>query len=159
MSTSDSKDDAFSAFMREAEPRLSLALGAGYGPEVGHEATAEALEYAWKNWARVRSMSNPLGYLYRVGQSRARRLRRGYRRPATLPSPQSDRAPWVEPALPAALAGLSRNQRNAVVLVHAFEWTQREVAGLLGVSRTTVQKHLERGLAKLRAALEVKTDV
>ena len=144
--------------MREAEPRLSLALGAGYGPEVGHEATAEALEHAWKNWARVRSMNNSVGYLYRVGQSRARRLRRLYRGQATLPSPQPNRAPWVEPALPAALADLSRNQRNAVVLVHGFEWTQEEVAGLLGVSRTTVQKHLERGLAKLRAALEVTTD-
>jgi DNA-directed RNA polymerase specialized sigma24 family protein len=145
--------------MREAEPRLSLALGAGYGPQVGHEATAEALEYAWENWDRVRSMDNSLGYLYRVGQSRARRLRRRYRRLPSLPSPQSDRVPWVEPALPAALADLSRNQRNAVVLVYGFEWTQQEVAGLLGVSRTTVQKHLERGLAKLRAALEEKTDV
>ena len=103
-------------------------------------------------------MNNSVGYLYRVGQSRARRLRRLYRRPAVLPSPQSDRAPWVEPALPAALADLSRNQRNAVVLVHGFEWTQEEVAEMLGVSRTTVQKHLERGLAKLRAALEVQTD-
>ena len=158
MSTSDSKDAVFSAFMREAEPRLSLALGASYGAEVGHEATAEALEYAWENWARVRSMDNSLGYLYRVGQSRARRLRRRDRRLPSLPSPQSDRVPWVEPGLPAALAGLSKNQRNAVVLIHGFEWTQEEVADLLGVSRTTVQKHLERGLAKLRAALGVRAD-
>jgi len=35
--------------------------------------TAEALAYAWENWDRLSSMKNPVGYLYRVGQSRARR--------------------------------------------------------------------------------------
>jgi DNA-directed RNA polymerase specialized sigma24 family protein len=41
-----------------------------------------------------------------------------------------------------------------VVLVHGYE-TLAEVAGLLGVSVSTVQTHLERGLARLRADLEV----
>ena len=65
---------------------------------------------------------------------------------------------WVEPALPAALAGLSEQQRTAVVLIHAFDWTQQEVAELLDIRRTTVQKHLERGLEKLQTALEVGAD-
>ncbi len=66
--------------------------------------------------------------------------------------------PWVEPGLPRALARLSKQQRTAVVLVHAFGWTFREVAELTGVKPTTVQNHLERGLAKLRDALEVHED-
>jgi DNA-directed RNA polymerase specialized sigma24 family protein len=54
---------------------------------------------------------------------------------------------------------LSEGQRTAVVLVHGFGWTLREVGELTGVQPTTVQNHLERGLAKLRAALEVTEDV
>jgi DNA-directed RNA polymerase specialized sigma24 family protein len=44
-----------------------------------------------------------------------------------------------------------------VVLVHGFGWTLREVAELRGVKVTSVQTHLERGLRRLRAALEVTT--
>ncbi len=66
--------------------------------------------------------------------------------------------PWVEPALPSILADLPERQRVAVVLVHGLEWTQQEVADLIGVSRTTVERHLERGMRKLRAGLEVTTD-
>jgi DNA-directed RNA polymerase specialized sigma24 family protein len=45
-----------------------------------------------------------------------------------------------------------------VVLVHGFDWTLGEVAELCGVRVTSVQNHLERGLAKLRADLEVDTN-
>ncbi len=49
-------------------------------------------------------------------------------------------------------------QRTVTVLVHGFGWTQREVAELLDVGLSTVQKHLERGLDKLRKALGVEID-
>jgi hypothetical protein len=71
-----SDEQAFTRFVEETEPRLSYALAAAYGPEVGAEATADALASAWENWERVRRMVNPAGYLYRVGQSRSRRYRR-----------------------------------------------------------------------------------
>ena len=45
-----------------------------------------------------------------------------------------------------------------MVLVHGYEWTLREVAELTGVTISTVQTHVERALAKLRAALEVVDD-
>ena len=60
--------------------------------------------------------------------------------------------------MPAALRKLSPKQRQVVVLVYAFEWTQAEVADLLGVRPTTVQNHVERGMAKLRHALKVDDD-
>jgi len=60
----------------------------------------------------------------------------------------------VEPALVPALKSLTDRQRAAVVLVHGFGWTIREVAELTGTKVTTVQNHLERGLGKLRRALE-----
>jgi RNA polymerase sigma factor (sigma-70 family) len=65
----------------------------------------------------------------------------------------------VEPKLPEVLRHLTRNQRLAVVLVYGMEWTEDEVATLIGRSRSTVRTHLDRGLARLRDELEVTIDV
>lgn len=146
----------FAEFHAAAEPRLRRALIARYGGEIGREAAAEALAYAWENWGRVQGMGNPLGYLYRVGQSRSRRL--WPKRAVFTTTPGQPGPPWIEPGLPAALNKLSARQRQVVVLVHGFEYTHQEVAELLGISRSSVQNHVERGLAKLRSDLEV-TDV
>lgn len=143
---------SFAAFAGEVTPRLKAALVAGVGVERAADAAGEALAYAWEHWEQVRTMENPAGYLYRVGVSRGRRWRR--LRPMFPPPPDGE-MPWVEPGLPRALAGLSERQRVAVVLVHCLGWTQEEVAGLLGISRGSVQTHLERGLHHLRASLGV----
>lgn len=147
--------DSFTEFVREVETRLQTALIARYGPDLGKESAAEALTYAWEHWDRVREMENPAGYLYRVATSRARRLGR---RPPRLPEVEPEHWPWVEPGLPAALRKLTKNQRTAVLLVHSFGYTHAETAIVLGVAPGTVRKHLERGMAKLRAALEVDGD-
>jgi hypothetical protein len=42
------------------------------------------------------------------------------------------------------------------MLVHSLQWTLSEVAELQGVSKPTVQKHVDRGLAKLRKGLKVE---
>jgi DNA-directed RNA polymerase specialized sigma24 family protein len=144
----------FEAFVLATEPPLRRALVAAYGYEDGREAAAEALAYAWEHWARVRQMPNAAGYLFRVARSSAARGRR-WRRPApllTLP-PGSEHS--FEPGLPAALASLPERQRVAVVLVHGFGYTLREVADLTGVKITTVQNHVERGLRRLRDRLGV----
>ena len=148
-------EQAFTRFVKETEPRLSYALAAAYGPEVGADAAADALGYAWENWDRVRTMANPAGYLYRVGQSRSR----SYRRPRRLfPAIAPADVPDIEPQLPSALESLTRNQRVAVVLIHGLDWTEHEAADLLGVSRSTVRTHAKRGLSRLRTALEVTID-
>jgi DNA-directed RNA polymerase specialized sigma24 family protein len=146
-------DLSFTDFARRAESRLRHALVARYGTETGRDAAAEALAYGWEHWDRVGTMNNPVGYLYRVGQSRARRSFR----PATawFPLPPDDHEPHVEPGLPSALAALSTKQRTVVVLIHCFAWSQREVADFLSVAPTTVQKHAERGIQKLRRELGV----
>jgi RNA polymerase sigma-70 factor (ECF subfamily) len=148
-------DDGFEDFFVVAEPRLRRALVATYGIERGREAAAEALAYGWEHWSAVRAMQNPTGYLYRVGQSRSR-----VRDARVVFTPDGhDADPLVEPGLAGALARLSERQRIAVVLVHGFGWQLREVADVTGVAVTTLQNHLERGLARLRAALEVHEDV
>ncbi|MEE8375666.1 MAG: RNA polymerase sigma factor [Acidimicrobiia bacterium] len=148
-------EKAFTEFVTLYEPKLRIALMAACGTERGREATAEAFAYAWEHWEKVGGMEKPMGYLYRVGQSKSR----------TRLWPQSDRTvsgtsePWVEPKLPVVLDRLSRKQRMAVVLVHAYGWTQREAADVMGVSEATVRTHLGRGLGRLRTALGVVADV
>jgi len=96
-------------------------------------------------------MENPAGYLYRVGRSRTTS---GRRLPSFVPVP-ADRLPEVEPGLPAALGGLSDKQRVAVVMVHGYGWPRQETADMLEVTVSTLDTHLQRGLAKLRNALGV----
>ena len=67
--------------------------------------------------------------------------------------------PAVEPGLTDALAGMSKNQRVAVVLIHGMDYSEREVADLLGISRWSVRTHAERGMRRIRHALGVSADV
>ena len=146
--------DSFTEFVDVVEGRLRQALTGGLGAEAGREAAAEALAYGWEHWARLEAMDNPAGYLYRVGLNHARRSRRRQR--VSLPPVVAGRLPWVEPGLPDALADLADQQRVAVYLVHGHEWSLGEVAEVLGVSKGTVQKHVERGMRKLRRRLGVE---
>jgi DNA-directed RNA polymerase specialized sigma24 family protein len=144
--------DTYTDFVRAVEPRLGDALVAALGPEVGREATQEALVYAWEHWTRVGAMDHPAAYLYRVGRSKAKRY---WRKQRLFPDVPTDSMPMVEPGLAPALVGLSEKQRVTVLLIHGFGWTHAEVAEFLGVAVGTVQKHLERGMASLRSDLEV----
>jgi DNA-directed RNA polymerase specialized sigma24 family protein len=143
--------EAFEQLVADVEPRLRRALVAAYGSDQGREATAAALSWAWEHRHRLGRIEHKVAYLFRVGQSRIRRRLE----PVVFVRPD-DGDPWVEPALAPALAALSESERTAVVLVHGFAWKLREVAELTGIKVTTVQSNLERGLRKLRAAMEVQ---
>jgi RNA polymerase sigma factor (sigma-70 family) len=97
-------------------------------------------------------MEHPVGYLYRVGRSAARKYRRA---PVVGDPPGESSLPWIEPALEPALRRLSDRQRTAVVLKQSFGCTYDEISQVMGVSIPTVQKHIERALVKLRRRLEV----
>jgi RNA polymerase sigma-70 factor (ECF subfamily) len=145
-------EQAFTRFVKGVEPRLSYAFAAAYGPEVGAEVTAEALAWAWEHWDRVERMENPAGYLYRVGQSKAR----WYHRPRVLfPAVLRSEAECLAAELPDVLEQLTKQQRVTVLLIHCLDYSEREVADLMGLSRWSVRTHANRGLARLRSALGV----
>ena len=146
----------FESFAAHAEPRLRVALVAVLGQHRGSEATAEALAYGWEHRDRLEEMENPTGYLYRVGRSRVR-VRQPRSAPRFVPVPPN-LLPEVEPGLPKALERLSERQRAAVVLVHAYGWSRVEAAEMLGLSVSTLDNHLQRGLTKLRRILGVSPD-
>jgi RNA polymerase sigma factor (sigma-70 family) len=142
-------EPGFQAFVLWGEPRLRRALMAVYGIDRGLDATAEALAKAWERWETVRTMANPLGYCYRVGQSSTRERKR-----PVVYSIAEDTEHWVEPLLPSALASLPMRQRVAVVLIHGYGFSVSEVAELIGARPVTVRTHLARGLGRLRRALK-----
>jgi DNA-directed RNA polymerase specialized sigma24 family protein len=145
----------FDTFARRCGPDLRRVLVARYGVEVGIEATADALAYAWERWERVGAMANSTGYLVRVGQSAARRYRR---RPVVLPTTPSDTESSFDPRLPRALERLSARQRSAVLLICVHDWTYPAAAAAFGVSESTLRNHVRRGLESLRRELGENTE-
>ena len=153
VSREDLATETFEDFLVRVESSLRLALIATYGREDGRVAACDALSWAWENWADVQAMSNPVGYLYRVGQTAARRHRS---RPIPVAADHFHDAGLAEvsPELVPALSRLSAQQRTTVLLVHGLGWTVRDVARTLDLAPSTVQTHLTRGLDRLRGLME-----
>ena len=73
-------DDDIEALLAQVAPGLQRALVASFGREIGSEVTVDALAWAWTRQRRTLALSNPGGYLYKVGTSFARRsIRRSAR--------------------------------------------------------------------------------
>jgi RNA polymerase sigma-70 factor (ECF subfamily) len=143
----------FECFERDRLTRLSVAFVAAFGVEIGTEAGADIAAYAWEHRGRLAAMDNPAGYLFRVGQSTARRHRR-WQRPPPPPAVTPTHDAEVDPDLPLALGRLSARQRTAVVLVHVNGWTLGEAALAMGVGIPTVRTHLARGVDRLQRLLK-----
>ena len=162
MTVGDQTGLDFRAYFEHAEPRLRNALVAGFGPDDGREAAAEALAWGWRNWDRLQTMDNPNGYLYRIGRNRVLRQRareRGRVDVRTLDDlPDRWQYPEFEPGLAGFLELLPRQQRTCVWLVHGLGYTLADVAGMLGCSRSTVAAHVRRALMVLRSDLEVPSE-
>jgi RNA polymerase sigma-70 factor (ECF subfamily) len=142
---------AFAAFVDAVEPRLRRAYIGWCGVDDAHDATAEALAWAWEHWDEVQTMTNPAGYLYRVGQTRSRGRKDG-----RLPAPATLGLPDVEPGLLPALRTLPEQQRTAVWLVHACAFTYAECAEAMAISASAVGTHVSRALDALRRTLDVE---
>ena len=135
---------------------LRRALVAYYGTEVGTEAWAEAMVVAWERRHELSEMANPLGFLFRVGQSKARPHVRWASRRSAFPTHDSTHHSFDESLgdLFDVLATLRPLQRAAVLMVTAYGFSYRHTADVLGVSEAAVTNHVHRGLAALRRSLE-----
>ncbi len=143
-------DDDFEVFVRQAEPRLRRALLGAVGVDRVDDAVSEALAYAYEHWIDIAQMASPVGYLFRVGQSRSRPRKR-----VRLFREQSVSVPDVEPGLTDALLALPETQRTAIWLAHGCAWTHSEIAAVMGIGSSTVATHVSRGLDRLRTELGV----
>lgn len=148
----------FEAFVRTDGERVRRVLVARYGVDIGCDAAAGALAWAWEHRDRLDGMANPAGYLYRVGQTHAKRSLARSQRVMFPPEPPISLTDAAHDAgLAAALELLPERQRVAVVMVHAYGWTPSEVAQITGTPAVTVRSHLRRGLRQLRTTLSKGT--
>ena len=152
--TIETRQLSLDEFVTETQPVLERALVARFGVHDGMDAAAEALAYCLSNWDRLRVMDNPIGYLYRVGESKGRRWSRRLHRAERLVDGPSTADPASDVDLERALMRLPAAQRIAVVLVHTHGHSYAEAAALMSVPVTTVTNHLNRGLKRLRQLME-----
>jgi RNA polymerase sigma factor (sigma-70 family) len=147
----------FEAWYREEHPRVLAALTVVVGSsDVAADATAEAFVRAYERWHRVRRMSSPGGWLYRVAlnvaRRRARRLsleRELLRRAAPPPAPPG----VVQPEVWEAVSSLAPRQRAAVALRYVLDLTEAEVAEVMGITRGAVSAHLTTARHRLAGLL------
>jgi RNA polymerase sigma factor (sigma-70 family) len=155
MMPSESTSPMASGDLEELLVVVRRALSSRYGMDVGADATSEAARWAVENGERLAAMTNPGGYLFRVGQTAAGRLLRWQRRTVTYPrEPHVEDEPYLGGDVFDALKRLSADQRTAVLMVHGYGFHYREVAEVLGKSEAAVTSDVHRGMSKLRTLLE-----
>jgi RNA polymerase sigma-70 factor (ECF subfamily) len=124
-----------------------------------HEAedlTQDAFVRVLGSWDR--GIDDPTAYLYRTAmnafRSRRRRAAVAVRR-AVGASTSDDDFERIESldATVRALAGLSRQQRAAVVLIDLLGYSSEEAARMLGVRPSTARMHASRAHAALRKTI------
>ena len=152
-------EDGFADFTRARWGRLvrlaySLTLDVGRAEDLVQESLAKL----WTKWPQVRDGA-PEAYVRQTivngAISASRRRWKGEEPRWELPDLPVPRGP-VESVderdwLRRGLADLSVLQRAVVVLRYAEDLSERQVAGILGISAGSVKTHAFRGLARLRA--------
>ena len=137
--------------------RLTKVLVAHYGREIATELVADVTAYAWEHRDRLAAMDNPVGYLYRVAQSKSRRYSR-WNAQRLVPAARSDTPSLPDSELQRQLDALPMKQRMCVVLVHGFQWSYEEAAATLGLSVPAVRNQLHRGMKTLRSTVAAMED-
>jgi RNA polymerase sigma-70 factor (ECF subfamily) len=129
------------------------------------DAVAEAYARVWRRWKKGR-IDNLFGYLRRTvanevyGRHRRRLLERReeQRPPERVSDGQFEAQVGEHDALWTALARLSPPLRVVVVLRIVEDLSEAETAAMLDLPAGTVKSRLSRGLAALRAEVDVDPD-
>lgn len=132
------------------------------------DAFQQAIESIWKHRRRIRGHENPTGYILRICVNAAYDvLRRRIKRKESadleaIAGSLADRSPSAAQLLMGqeqrgeivcAIAQLSRQQAQAVLLRLVEELPYGEVAQALGCSEATARTHVTRGRARLAELL------
>ena len=148
----------FDVFYRMSWHDIYAPLAVTIGDaDLAREAVDEAMARAYARWSRVRSATNPEGWVYRVAYrwavDRLRRRSRERTLVLRLSGGSSTDEYWFEPGLDAALSALPLEQRAVVVLTLVVDWSEDDIARALSIRPGTVKSRLHRGLIKLRREL------
>lgn len=149
------------AFLASVGAHLTGALAIRVGDRVlAEELASEAIARAWADWARVSTMENPTGWVFRVGFNLAAShwRRRAARRRIESRQPVRDLAVNVcsvdALVIRDAIAELSEQQQRVVILRFYVQMSVQETADTLQVSAGTVKTQTWRAMARLRTLLD-----
>jgi len=134
---------------------LLLAGNREEAEDLCHEAFVRVLQ----RWDRVSTMESPSAYLYRTAfnlrRNSLRRLRRRHGEVSATPVASADasHAAIARAEVFRALDTLTREQREAVILVDLLEFTSEGAAGVLGVDAAAIRARLHQGRLRLQKEL------
>ena len=133
---------------------LSISLG---DAALATEAVDEAFTRALHRWHAVGSFDEPQAWIYRTARnwanSRFRRRSRDRRFAPKIAHAESTIDQPADPQLADALAELSADQRNVLVLRYYLDWSIDATADALHVSSGTVKSRTNRALSELNRIL------
>lgn len=143
-----------------------------HSPEAAEEATCDVFSRVWEQRAVLEIRSSLAGYLYAAVRNRALRQVRhekvvqrererfiseasspGMGQPVASPDEEMDARRLAE-AVEQTLEELPPRAREAFVLQRTHALSYAEVGEAMGISVSTVEKHMIRGISLLRRRLE-----
>jgi RNA polymerase sigma-70 factor (ECF subfamily) len=132
----------FESWYRQESSRLVSVLTLALAePEVARDAADEAFARAYERWPRVSAMEAPTAWTYRVALNYGRRrVRRRAVERALLLRQEGDRSAKEATAgghdtdLWRIVSSLPRRQRTAIVLRYLGDFSELQVAQLMGIS-------------------------
>jgi RNA polymerase sigma-70 factor (ECF subfamily) len=163
-------DGAFAALYDQLAPRVfGLVLRVVVDPAQAEEVVQEALLEVWRTAARYQpDRGSAAGWVLTIAHRRAvdrvraetastERIRRAVT--ADLPYDQVTEAAIARlehQQVRRCLSGLTRLQRQALLLAYYGGYTYREVADLVGTALPTIKTRMRDGLIRLRDCLGTK---
>ena len=161
VSSRESANLGFATFYEREHVRLGRAVYLLTSDAAeAEELIQEAMARAYERWDRVSRMAEPAGYVYRIASNLHRRrvgrrlhlarlLAGGTERPHPDPAEVAERTADVW----AALATLTRGQRDAVILVEFMGYDAETAGRVLGIEPASVRVRVHRARGKLRESL------
>ncbi len=160
----DAQSGEKDAYAELLAPLLVDAIRLAYGILQDHSAAEDAVQDAavlsWRRLDQLRSGHSFRPWFLRIVVNRChdvrrRRWWREVRLPDFVHRPWSDEWAWLEGAvLREAVAGLPDGIREAIVLHFYLDLPLEEVSATLGVGLSGVKARINRGLRRLRRALQ-----
>lgn len=147
---------SFPDFYRSSRDRLAGALALTLGDvHLGADAVDEAMVRAYQRWDRVGAFDDPAARVYRVALNWATSVLQRRNCAPSLPAEKwvEDTVSVAEPAVAAALAALSVDQRSVIVCRYYLGMSEHEAASALGIRPGTVKSRLHRALRELERRL------
>lgn len=149
----------YAAFVTERWSTLvRSAVFLGATPHEAEDLVQATLLLCYRKWDLVRSAENRDGYVYRMLLNVLRSDRRSAwhrirspREDIDKPVPDATEATEIADAVHRALATLSKEQREVVVLRYFVQLSEAHTAAALGIPAGTVKSRLARSLALLSA--------